>query len=62
MVEMLVLLNIAQSRLALFYEESRELFDSVRKERNVCSLLYPPMKFLDMAIWKIGWDKNEEIK
>lgn len=59
---MLVLLNIARSRLALFYDENRELFDSVRKERNICGLLYPPIKFLDMAIWQIGWDKKEEIK
>jgi hypothetical protein len=41
-------------KLAKFYEDNREQFESVRKEMKVNDLTYPQMKILDMGFWQIG--------
>ena len=41
-------------KLALFYKNNYELFEKKRSDIKIGDLIYPQMKFLDMAFWSMG--------
>lgn len=41
-------------KLAQFYEDNKQDFETEREKYKVENLAYPQMKFLDMALWQIG--------
>lgn len=47
-------------RLATFYEDNKAEFEKVRKAYKVGNLLYPQMKFLDMALWQMGREYTKD--
>ena len=48
-------------KLVDFYETNKKKFEEIRKKLKVDeNLLYPQMKLVDMAFWKIGFDIDTE--
>ena len=49
-------------RLVDFYEKNRKSFEVAKINMNVYGLPYPQMKLLDMALWEIGFEKDNNEK
>ncbi len=47
-------------KLAEFYENNKSFFEEKRLQYKFDNEFYPQMKYLDMALWKIGIDEKGE--
>ena len=45
-----------------FYEENKELFDTVKSEISAGGIEYPPMKIIDLVLWRIGLEDSGKDK
>lgn len=54
--------NESLKRVAEYYIRYKEDFEKVRAEISRCGIEYPPMKLMDMCMWQIEYEREQEEK